>query len=74
MREITISINGVKYKAKKLDDEFANFIESNLKESGIDLEKDNTPEKLFMAYLRLASKYHKHEREIEEIIAEIESI
>ena len=74
MREITISINGIKYKAKKLDDEFANFIENNLKESGINLESDNSAERLFMAYLRLASKYHKHEREIEEIISDIESI
>ena len=74
MKEITLSINGIKYKAKKLDDEFADFIQKSLKESGLNLEGDNSAERLFVAYLRLAGKYHKYEKEIEEIISEIESL
>ena len=74
MTEITLSINGVKYKAKKLDEEFAEFIEKSLKESGLSLEGDNSAERLFIAYLRLAGKYHMQEREIEDIIEEIESL
>ena len=74
MKEITLTINGVKYKAKKLNDEFADFIQKSLKESGISLEGDNSAERLFIAYLKLAGKYHMQEKEIEEIITEIESI
>ena len=74
MREVTLSINGIKYKAKKLDDDFANFIEKSLKESGLNLDGDNSAERLFIAYLRLAGKYHMHEKEIEDIISEIESL
>jgi hypothetical protein len=72
MREVTVSINNVKYKAKKLDDSFADFIERNLRESGVSLESDNSAERLFVAYLRLAGKFRSHEKEIEEIIENIE--
>ena len=73
MKEVAISINGTKYRAKKLDDEFADFVKDKLKESGIMFDRDNSAEKLFLAYLKLAGRYYNYEKEIDEIIEEIES-
>jgi selenocysteine lyase/cysteine desulfurase len=73
MKEISISVNGTRYKAKKLDDEFADFVRDHLKEAGMMFDRDNDAEKLFLAYLRLAGRYYNYEKEIDEIIEEIES-
>ena len=72
MRDLAIKVNGIRYKAKRLDSEFADFVEKEMKESGISFDAENSAEKLFAAYLRLAGKSYNYEKEIEDIIREIE--
>jgi hypothetical protein len=71
--DLTVSIKGLRIKAKKLDNDFYEFIKEDLAKSGVDLDQDNTIESLFTAYLRLAAKVHNYDKEIESIIKEIES-
>jgi hypothetical protein len=72
MKDFVITINGVRYKAKKLDQNFAQFVEDTLEEVDVSTNKDNKIERIFYAYLNLAKKYYKCEREIENIIKDIE--
>jgi len=71
--DLTVSIKGLRIKAKKLDTDFYEFIENDLAKSGVDIKRDNSIEALFTAYLRLAAKAHNYDKEIESIIKEIES-
>jgi len=71
--DLTVSIKGLRIKAKKLDNDFYEFIKSDLEKSGIHFDQDNSIEALFTAYLRLAANTHNYDREIENIIKEIES-
>jgi hypothetical protein len=71
--DLTVSVKGLRIKAKKLDNDFYEFITKDLEKSGINLDQDNSIESLFTAYLRLAAKAHNYDREIESIIKEIES-
>ncbi len=71
--DLTVSIKGLRIKAKKLDSDFYDFIIKDLEKSGIDLNRDNSIEALFTAYLRLAAKAHNYDKEIENIINNIES-
>jgi len=71
--DLTVSIKGLRIKAKKLDSNFYEFIKEDLEKSGIYMNRDNSVEALFTAYLRLAAKAHNYDREIESIIREIES-
>jgi hypothetical protein len=68
MRDLTLTVNGLRFKAKNLDDEFAAYVEKLLEESGVHSNRDNPAEKLFLAYLRLAAQSYNYEKEIEEII------
>jgi len=71
--DLTISIKGLRIKAKKLDNNFFEFIKADLEKSGIDFTRDNSTEALFTAYLRLAAKAYNYDKEIENIIKGIES-
>ena len=71
--DLTLSIKGLRIKAKKLDNDFYEFIKEDLAKSGIDVTQDNSIEALFTAYLRLAAKAHNYDKEIENIISQIES-
>jgi len=71
--DLTISIKGLRIKAKKLDNDFYDFIKQDLEKSGIDFTRDNSTEALFTAYLRLAARAYNYDKEIESIIKEIES-
>lgn len=71
--DLTISIKGLRIKAKKLDNNFFEFIKADLEKSGIDFTRDNSTEALFTAYLRLAAKAYNYDKEIENIIKDIES-
>lgn len=71
--DLTVSVKGLRIKAKKLDNDFYEFIKEDLEKSGLYLDQDNSIESLFTAYLRLAAKTHNYDREIESIIKEIES-
>jgi len=70
--EIAVSIAGNRYKAKNLDESFVKFVIEDLNSSNVKLDRDNTPEQLFGAYLRLANKWHHYEQEMDEILASIE--
>ena len=72
MKDLTLTVNGLRLKAKNLDDEFAAYVERLLEESGVHANRDNPAEKLFLAYLRLAAQSYNYEKEIEEIIEELE--
>jgi hypothetical protein len=71
--DLTVSIKGLRIKAKKLDSDFYHFIKDDLEKSGIDFNRDNSIENLFTAYLKLAAKAYNYDKEIENIIHEIES-
>ena len=70
MKDIALTVNGIRFKAKNLDDDFARFVEEQLAESGVHANRDNAAEKLFLAYLRLAAQNYNYEKEIAEIIEE----
>jgi len=70
MRDIALTVNGLRFKAKNLDDDFARYVTEQLEESGVHFNRDNPSEKLFLAYLRLAAKNYNYEKEIKEIISE----
>ena len=72
MRDIAVTIDGGRYKAKNLDDNFADFIEGDLKNSNMHLDQDNSAETMFIAYLRLASRWYNYEKEIDQILDDIE--
>ena len=71
--DLTLSIKGLRIKAKKLDNDFYEFIKEDLAKSRVDITQDNSIEALFTAYLRLAAKAHNYDKEIESIISQIES-
>lgn len=71
--DLTLSVKGLRIKAKKLDNNFYEFIQEDLAKSNVDISQDNSIEALFTAYLRLAAKAHNYDREIESIISQIES-
>ena len=73
MKKVALTVNGMRFKTKEMDDTFVNFIEQNFHSSGIELHEDNSAEKLFIAYLKLAGRYHKSEKAIEEMIVDIDS-
>ena len=70
MRDLALTVNGIRFKAKNLDDDFAKYVEEQLEDSGVHFNRDNSAEKLFLAYLRMAAKNHNYEKEIAEIISE----
>jgi hypothetical protein len=70
MRDLALTVNGIRFKAKNLDDDFAHYVEEQLESSGVHFNRDNPAEKLFLAYLRLAAQSYNYEKEIEEIIEE----
>ncbi len=72
MKDLAITINGIRYRAKNLEYNFAKFIENSLEESGVTTNKDNAAKELFLAYLNLAKKHYKCEKEIEDLIKSIE--
>jgi hypothetical protein len=72
MRDIAVTIAGGRYRAKSIDESFADFIEEDMKNSGIQLDRDNSAEKMFVAYLRLISRWYNYEKEIDQILDSIE--
>jgi hypothetical protein len=72
MKDVSVTIDGGRYKAKNLNDNFADFVESDLKSSNVFLDRDNSAEAMFIAYLRLANRWHNYEKEIDDILSDIE--
>ena len=74
MRKVALTVNGMRFKTKELDDGFVDFVEDHFTDAQVALHEDNSAEKLFIAYLKLAGKYYKSEKEIENLISEIEIV
>lgn len=70
MRELALTVNGIRFKVKNLDDDFAAYVEKTLEESGLHFNRDNAADKLFHAFLHLAARSYDYEKEIEQIIRE----
>jgi hypothetical protein len=67
MKDIALTVSGKRYEIN-LEDDFADFVNKNLQESGINLHTDNTPDKLLKAYLKLAKQTNAYEDEVELLI------
>ena len=74
MKKVALTVNGLRFKTKELDDGFVDFVETHFKNAQISLHEDNSAEQLFIAYLKLAGRYYKDETEINNLLKEIESI
>ncbi|MDD3592227.1 MAG: hypothetical protein PHO65_06280 [Sulfurovum sp.] len=73
MKQVGLTISGNRYNIN-LDDDFADFVYRDLKEAGVELFKDNKPDALLRAYLRLAKQATSYENEIEMLIDTLEGI
>jgi hypothetical protein len=73
MKDVGLTVSGNRYNIK-LEDEFADFVNKDLKEAGVNLNTDNQPDKLLKAYLRLAKQATNYESEIELLIETLDSI
>jgi len=73
MKNVTLTVSGNRYEIK-LEDSFADFVNADLKESGINLNTDNKPDKLLKAYLRLAKQAASYEDEIELLIETLDNL
>ena len=73
MKQVGLTISGNRYNIN-LDDDFADFVYQDLKAAGVELFKDNKPDALLRAYLRLAKQATSYESEIEMLIETLEGI
>ena len=73
MKQVGLTVSGNRYEIK-LEDEFADFVSKDLQESGVHLNRDNKPDKLLKAYLRLAKQATSYEDEIELLIETLDGL
>ena len=73
MKNVALTVSGNRYEIK-LEDSFADFVNKDLQEAGVNLSTDNKPDKLLKAYLRLAKQVTAHEDEIELLIETLDGL
>jgi len=73
MKNVALTVSGNRYEIK-LEDEFADFVNKDLTEAGVNLNTDNKPDKLLKAYLRLAKQVASYEDEIELLIETLDGL
>lgn len=73
MKQVALTISGNRYKIE-LDDEFADFVNKDLQDAGINLFQDNKPDKLLKAYLRLAKQANSYKDELELLIETLDGM
>jgi len=73
MKNVGLTVSGNRYEIK-IEDAFADFVNKDLQEAGVNLHQDNKPDKLLKAYLRLAKQAASHEDEIELLIETLDGI
>jgi len=73
MKQVGLTISGNRYNIN-LEDDFADFVYRDLKAAGVELFKDNKPDALLRAYLRLAKQATSYENEIEMLIETLEGL
>jgi hypothetical protein len=71
--DLIVSVKGIRIKAKNLDADFYEFIRRDLENSGVELNRDNSVESLFRAYLQLAARTYNYDKKIEDMIKDIDS-
>ena len=73
MKNVALTISGKRYEVK-LEDEFADFVIADLQASGIAFNRDNQPDALLKAYLKLAKQATSYEREIDLLIDTLDGL
>ena len=73
MKNVALTVSGNRYEIK-LEESFADFVNKDLQESGVNLDQDNKPDKLLKAYLRLAKQATNYEDEIELLIETLDGL
>ena len=73
MKSVALTISGNRYEIK-LEDDFADFVNKDLADAGVNLQTDNQPDKLLKAYLRLAKQATSYENEIELLIETLDAL
>ncbi len=73
MKYVGVTFCGNRYEIK-LDDAFADFVNNDLRQAGVNLHTDNKPDALLKAYLRLAKQANNYEKEIELLIETLDGI
>ncbi len=73
MKSVGLTVCGNRYEIK-LEDAFADFVNNDLQEAGVNLHTDNKPDALLKAYLRLAKQSASYEHEIESLLESLETI
>jgi len=73
MKNVALTVSGSRYEIK-LEDDFADFVNKDLQDAGINLNTDNKPDKLLKAYLRLAKQATSYEEEIELLIDTLDGV
>ena len=73
MKNVGLTICGKRYEIK-LEDEFADFVNQDLQEAGVNFNTDNKPDALLKAYLRLAKQANEHESHIETLLETLNDI
>jgi len=68
---VALTISGRRYEMK-LEDDFADYVNKDLQNAGINLNRDNKPDKLLKAYLKLAKEVTSYENKIEFLIDAID--
>lgn len=73
MKQVAVTISGKRYEMK-LDDRFADFVQEDLADAGLFFDRDNKPDALLRAYLRLAKQATSYENEIDLLIDTLEGL
>ncbi|RLA69756.1 MAG: hypothetical protein DRG30_09850 [Epsilonproteobacteria bacterium] len=73
MKRVALTVSGSRYEIK-LEDEFADFVNADLQDAGMELDRDNSPSALLRAYLRLAKQNNSYEDEIELLIETLDGM
>ena len=73
MKNVALTVSGNRYEIK-LEDAFADFVNQDLQDAGVNLHQDNKPDKLLKAYLRLAKQATNYENEIELLIETLDGL
>ncbi len=71
MKKVSLSLLGKRYEVN-LEDDFAEYVITDMEASGLSLQKDNNPSVLLKAYLKLAHKNRSYEEEIDLLIDTLE--
>ena len=71
MKKIALTVSGRRYEIT-LEDAFADFVNQDLQDAGVEMYQDNKPEKILKAYFRLAKQLSTYDEEILQLIEKLE--